>query len=205
MGTDLQSVGAAVTTLEGNTTVADNHEEVCAKLEKLKETSDSQLTEEITRLRETLLERIASIPSPPSLEGCRNDDLEGPLKEYADMRVNSARTDMQREIAACASSLRTQLGDELTALREEMTEGLGPLKVLLTELMQRVESKEACCPCQKGELPAPMDALKIELEAKLSVMRRDVRVCSDKVLLARDSLLQFKHRVSNELRQMQEK
>jgi len=57
----------------------------------------------------------------------------------------------------------------------------------------------------KGELPAPMDALKIELEAKLSVMRRDVRVCSDKVLLARDSLLQFKHTVADELRQMQEK
>ena len=50
-----------------------------------------------------------------------------------------------------------------------------------------------------------MDALKIEMEAKLSVMRRDVRVCSDKVLLARDSLLQFKHTVSDELRQMQEK
>jgi hypothetical protein len=50
-----------------------------------------------------------------------------------------------------------------------------------------------------------MDALKIELEAKLSVVRRDVRVCTDKVLLARDSLLQFKHTVADELRQMQEK
>ena len=47
--------------------------------------------------------------------------------------------------------------------------------------------------------------LKLELEARLSVVRRDVRVCSDKVLLARDSLLQFKHTVSDELRQMQEK
>ena len=71
--------------------------------------------------------------------------------------------------------------------------------------MERVESKEACCPCQKGELPAPMDALKIELEAKLAVVRRDLRVIGDKVLLARDSLLQFKHTVADELRQMQEK
>ena len=83
--------------------------------------------------------------------------------------------------------------------------GIGPLKVLLTELMARVESREGCCPCMKGELPAPMDALKIDVEAKLAVMRRDVRVCTDKVLLARDSLLEFKHTVSDELRQMQEK
>ena len=195
----------AVTTLEADTTVADNHEDMSAKLEKLKQTSDSQLTEEIVTLRASLLERIACIPPPPSLDGCRNDDLEGPLKEYADMRVNSARTDLQREIAASISSVRTQLADGLGALREEMTEGLGPLKVLLTELMERVESKEACCPCQKGELPEPLMNLKLELEAKLAVMRRDVRVCTDKVLLARDSLLEFKHTVSDELRQMQEK
>ena len=44
-----------------------------------------------------------------------------------------------------------------------------------------------------------------DIEAKLAVMRRDVRVCTDKVLLARDSLLEFKHTVSDELRQMQEK
>jgi len=176
-----------------------------AKLEKLKESTEEQLTEEMARLRALLLERIACTPHPPSLEGCRNDDLEGPLKEYADMRMDSARSDLEGAIAACASSLRTQLGDELAALHEEMTEGLGPLKVLLTELMERVESKEACCPCQKGELPEPMDALKIELEAKLSVMRRDVRVIGDKVLLARDSLLEFKHNVADELRQMQEK
>ena len=75
----------------------------------------------------------------------------------------------------------------------------------MTELMERVESKEACCPCQKGELPEPLMNLKLELEAKLSVMRRDVRVCSDKVLLARESLLEFKHTVADELRQMQEK
>ena len=83
--------------------------------------------------------------------------------------------------------------------------GIGPLKVLLSELMERVESREGCCPCMKAELPEPLMNLKLELEAKLSVMRRDVRVCSDKVLLARDSLLQFKHTVSDELRQMQEK
>ena len=119
--------------------------------------------------------------------------------------MDGTRADLEGAIAASASSLQTQLADGLGALREEMAAGLGPLKVLLSELLARVDSNAACCPCQKGELPAPMDALKIELEAKLSVMRRDVRVCTDKVLLGRDSLLEFKHTVSDELRQMQEK
>ena len=115
------------------------------------------------------------------------------------MRMASARADLEGAIAASASSLQTQLADGLGALREEMAEGLGPLKVLLTELMERVESKEACCPCQKGELPAPMDALKIELEAKLSVMRRDVRVIGDKTLQTRDGYLEFKKTVTEQM------
>ena len=120
MCADLESTQSLVTSLEGDTTVASNHEDVCAKLETLKETTEEQLTQEIARLRETTLERINCIPPPPSLEGCRNDELEGPLKEYADMRMDGTRADLQREIEASASSLRTELADGLGALREEM-------------------------------------------------------------------------------------
>ena len=159
----VEDVRGAVTALEADTTGADNHEDVCARLQTLKETTEDQLSQHIARIREALLQRIASIPPPPSLEGCRNADLEGPLKEYADTRTASARADLQQEVEATASSLRTELGDGLKALREEVAEGLGPLKVLLGDLLERVESREGCCPCMKGELPAPMDALKLEL------------------------------------------
>ena len=73
------------------------------------------------------------------------------------------------------------------------------MKVLLGDLLERVESREGCCPCMKGELPAPMDALKLELEAKLSVMRRDVRVIGDKVLQTRDGYLEFKKTVTEQM------